>query len=355
MPDKLPKKLILEPFLKPHDPMRCRLKRILFILCSLLTLTSQSQDGVPVLYDYLTDNIYLLHPAQAGMGFSGKIRLTAGRQWVSEGDAPNLQTASAHARFGEKTGLGVIAFNDENGFSSQKGLQLTYAYHLNFGRDEIDLNMLSFGLNLGFFESELDETAFDPRIFDPIIAGTVQSDGFFNVDVGLSYHFWEFYSYFTVKNLLNRDRQIFTEGLESRNQRSYLMSLGYEFSNFRRRTYWEPSILFQFKEETEESSVDVNLKAYRLMPFGQVWAGVSVRRSLDSADFITNGGGVDNQNLNYFAGLVGVNYKDFMFGYTYIKQIGDIQFSNSAFHQITIGFEFMKRERPYVCHCASWH
>lgn len=335
--------------------MQCHLNKIVGAILLIYSGWSQAQDGVPVLYDYLTDNIYLLHPAQAGMGFSGKLRLTAGRQWLSEGEAPNLQTVTAHSRFGEKTGLGIIAFNDENGFSSQKGIQFTYAYHLNFGRDEVDLNMLSFGLSAGFFQAELDESEFDPRLFDPIIAGTTQSDGFFNVDLGFAYHFWEFYSYFTVKNLLNRDRQIFTEGLESDNQRLYLASAGYEFTNKKRRTFWEPSLLFQYKEETEEASIDINLKAYRLMDFGQVWAGASYRRSLDSAEFVSGNGSIDEQSLNYVVGLVGVNYGDFMFGYTFIKPVGDVLLSNSAFHQFTIGFEFMKRERPYVCHCATWH
>ncbi len=326
---------------------------LIFPFCYLMLSTAKAQDGVPVLYDYLTDNYYLLHPAQAGMGFAAKLRLTAGTQWVGQDNAPNLQTVSVHSRFGEKTGLGLILYNDENGFSSQKGVQATYAYHLLFSRDELDLNMLSFGMSFGFFQNQLDETSFDLRDFDPIISGSVQEDNFFNIDVGMAYHFWEFYSYFTVKNLLSRDRQIFTEGLEPRNQRNYLLTLGYEFTNYRRRTYWEPSILYQIKEQTQESSIDLNTKVYRKMEFGQIWAGVSARRSLDSAEFATPSGNIQNQSLNYITGLIGVNYKDFMFGYTYISQVGDVKFDNGGFHQITIGYEFMKREKPYDCHCNS--
>jgi hypothetical protein len=45
-----------------------------------------------------------------------------------------------------------------------KGVKLTYAYHLMFSRDEIDLNQLSFGISGGLIQSQLDETSFTVRI-----------------------------------------------------------------------------------------------------------------------------------------------------------------------------------------------
>jgi hypothetical protein len=52
-----------------------------------------------------------------------------------------------------------------------KGVKLTYAYHLMFSRDEIDLNQLSFGISGGLIQSQLDETSFTVGDFDPIIDG----------------------------------------------------------------------------------------------------------------------------------------------------------------------------------------
>jgi hypothetical protein len=40
------------------------------------------------------------------------------------------------------------SFNDK-WLSFSKGVKLTYAYHLMFSRDEIDLNQLSFGISGG--------------------------------------------------------------------------------------------------------------------------------------------------------------------------------------------------------------
>ena len=40
--------------------------------------------------------------------------------------------------------------NDKNGYHSQKGFRVAYAHHIMFSRDVVDLNQLSFGVNVGF-------------------------------------------------------------------------------------------------------------------------------------------------------------------------------------------------------------
>src|SRR5690606_3800593 len=80
---------------------------------------AQGQDGIPLYSDYFADNLYILHPSMAGAANSGQIRLTARQQWFDQNNAPNLQTLSANMRVGDRSGVGVIAFNDKNGFHSQ--------------------------------------------------------------------------------------------------------------------------------------------------------------------------------------------------------------------------------------------
>jgi hypothetical protein len=68
-----------------------------YVLC--LVLTSQlvvSQEGIPIYADYLSDNLYLVHPAMAGASNANKIRLTARKQWFDVNTAPNLQTLHAN-------------------------------------------------------------------------------------------------------------------------------------------------------------------------------------------------------------------------------------------------------------------
>ena len=83
----------------------------------------KAQEGVPVYFDYLTENFYLVHPSMAGVNLAGgKLRTTIRKQWFDQVEAPNLQTLTADLRLSNRSGIGVIAFNDENGYHSQKGL-----------------------------------------------------------------------------------------------------------------------------------------------------------------------------------------------------------------------------------------
>src|SRR6187431_1000863 len=173
-----------------------------FIALFFVSLYSYSQEGIAVYSDYLSDNYYLIHPSMAGAANCDKIRLTARKQWFDQSDAPSLQTLSYNGRVGERSGVGVILFSDKNGYHSQKGMKLTYAHHIMFSRDDIDLNQLSFGVNADFFQSQLDETEFlQSGDWDPVINGTiVQKDAYFNLDIGASYNYLDFYVHGTVKN-----------------------------------------------------------------------------------------------------------------------------------------------------------
>ncbi|MGA9637994.1 PorP/SprF family type IX secretion system membrane protein [Flavobacterium sp.] len=318
--------------------------KFVFVLLLMSTYTF-SQEGIAVYSDYLADNYYLIHPSMAGASNCAKVRLTARKQWFGQNDAPELQTLSFNGRITDKAGAGIIVYNDKNGYHSQKGIKLSYAYHLMFSRDRVDLNQLSFGISAGLVQSQLDETSFrNSSNFDPIVNGTiVQKDSYTNFDAGVSYNYLDFYAHATIKNLIETRRDIYTE-FESDNLRKYLLSAGYVFGN-KDGVLWEPSALLQYTEKTKEKSFDVNMKAYKNMDFGTIWGGLSYRRSIDALS--------SSQHLQYITPIVGVNYKDFMFAYTYSNLTGATNFDNGGYHQITLGINlFCKRER-YDCNCPA--
>lgn len=328
-------------------------KYLAIVVIALGMQCSFSQDGIPVYVDYLSDNLYLIHPSMAGASSSSKIRLTARRQWLDVDNAPSLETLSFNTRLGDRVGVGAILFNDQNGNFAQKGGFLTFAYHLLLSRNRVDLNQLSFGISTGFIQGTLDETGFDIiNNPDPVIFGNNQNRSYFNVDIGASYYFLDFYAHLTIKNMLPTKRDLFSEEFESKNQRRYLASAGYVFGAYDSDWKWEPSVMFQYADETQESSFDVNFKAYRDVDFGTVWGGLSYRRSLDGAEFV-NGTQVKNQKLQYISPFLGLNYKQFMFAYTYSYQANSIVLSNGGFHQITLGYDFGKRRDPYDCNCPA--
>lgn len=319
----------------------------------LISKLGYAQEGLPIYSDYLTDNYYLIHPSMAGVANCAKVRLTARKQWFNQSDSPSLQTLSINSRVGEsQSGIGGILFNDKNGFHSQSGAYATYAHHLMFSRNEVDLNMLSFGLSAGAIQYRLDTSEFSE--FDPILQSGVDLSAInFNIDFGFSYHFLDFYAHATVKNVLNNDGiNVNERGISFNNLRTYLVSVGNTFHRLGSAWSFEPSVMFLHRDATKESSFDANFKAYRTMDFGVLWGGLSYRRSLDGAEFL-DGSGVSSQKLQYFTPFVGVDYKQFTFAYTYSYQSNSVVFNNGGFHQITLGINFNCRKKHYECECPA--
>ena len=328
------------------------IKKLYILGLIFIAQFSYSQEGVAVYSDYLSDNYYLIHPSMAGASSCTKIRLTARKQWFEQQDAPQLQTLSINSRLDEKSGVGMILFKDQNGYHSQQGAKLTYAHHLMFSRDDIDLNQLSFGISGVFIQSQLDETQFrNSGNYDPIVDGTIiQKESYMNFDIGASYNYLEFFAHLTVKNAVETRRNIYT-AYESDNLRKVILSAGYTFGDAD-IFLWEPSIMFQSVEKTKESSIDFNLKGYKNFEDGKIWGGISYRRSLDGAQYL-NGNSIAEQKLQYVTPILGLNYKNFMVAYTYSQLLGNVKFDNGGFHQITIGLNLFCEPERYHCNCPA--
>lgn len=303
---------------------------LLFIYCGV----SYAQETLPIYQDYLSDNVYLLHPAAAGVGECAKIRLTARNQWLDVDNAPKLQTLSFHGRINNETkaGFGIILFNDKNGFHSQKGLQGTYAYHLDLDNGNA-INQLSFGLSFAVVQNEVDQRSF--TINDPVVNQIIESNSYFNADFGVAYHRGGLASYLTIKNIFLSAKDKLTSEFDALNLRNYILGVSYFFGK-EKKIQFEPSVMLQFKEQTSEKIIDANFKAYKNIDNAQLWAGVSYRTSFDSSAF---------DNAQYISPIIGVNYKRFMVGYTYTKQLNDVVISTGGFHQISLGMNLMCRKK----------
>ena len=327
-------------------------RKIYLLALLIVAQFVQSQEGLPVYSDYLSDNYYLLHPSMAGAANCAKLRLTARQQWLGQKDAPALQTLSFNGALGERSGGGIIVFNDKNGYHSQTGMKLTYAHHIMFSRDNVDLNQLSFGMSAGFIQSNLDESTFydnNPG-FDPVIFGSIQKSTYFNVDIGASYNFLDFYVHATVKNALASDRKLYTDS-EPVNLRRFILNAGYTFGDSE-TIQWEPSFMFQLVTLTQEKTIDLNIKAYKELDFGKLWGGISYRRSLDGAQYI-QGNGIADQKLQYITPIVGINFKKYVVSYTYSHLLGTVKFDSGGFHQITLGLNLFCKPEKYHCNCPA--
>jgi type IX secretion system PorP/SprF family membrane protein len=312
-------------------------KKLIYCFVSIFFVVElTAQETLPIYSDYLSDNVYLVHPAAAGIGNTGKLRFTARQQWAGIKDVPTLQKLSFHNRFGEKAAFGFILFNDSNGFHSQKGVQGTYAYHIDINRGSF-INQISFGLSLTAVQNQVDQSQF---FGDPTVAQLIQSDSYFNADFSIGYHKSGFSSYLTIKNLLLSAKNNLNNNLEPLDLRNYVFSFSYYFGQ-KRMIQYEPSIMIQLRESTGERIVDFNMKAYKDFNNTQLWAVLSYRRSFDANPI---------EDLTYITPIIGVNYNKWMFSYTYSKQVNEIVLTDGGFHQVSVGVNlFTRRPRASAC------
>ena len=329
---------------------RCRL---LFFLVQSFLFGLKAQEGLPIYTDYLMDNWYLVHPAMAGTLYNGgQVRMTGRQQWFDQELAPALQTLTASYRFNDKSGGGLLVFNDRNGYYSTNGAYVTYTHHIYMGRDfksacdclypdpKNSINELSFGISIGSVFNTLDQRNFDSSQYDPLIVGLKQQKGYVAMDIGLAYLNPRYYAQLSVKNVLFSPHNRFGDFYYpyDRNRANYRRIIAgggrfFELGNF----ILEPSVLFQWAEISNEKSLDSNLKFYLSMKSDQFWIGISHRMSFRPVGFYlqTRFG---KQRLNSLTPLLGLNVKNWVFSYNYAYTSGAIQFDNSGFHQVGIGY-----------------
>lgn len=305
-----------------------KIKYIIVINFLALSIGIFSQETLPIYTDYLTDNIYLIHPTAAGISNDGKIRLTGRKQWLAYTDAPELQTLSFHMPLGNNSAIGTAFYNDKNGYFSQTGGQLTYAYHISL--DNHDTHQLSFGLSLLLINNTLD--ARDFTIQDLDVNPQLYSGNYFNADAGIAYRKEGFFSFYTIKNLLMVERNLFENQYESNNLRRHLITLGYYFNEDQGAVLkLQPSVMGQYIEQTKETFIDANLKAFVPFKNGEFWGGLSYRMSFNDNNL---------ESGNYITPFLGLKYKNLVFSYSYAEQLNDETFTTGSFHQIGLGYNF---------------
>lgn len=299
------------------------------ILLSVFTLNeSFSQETLPIYTDYLTDNIYLIHPAGAGISDYGKIRLTGRKQWSDYNNAPQLQTLSFHMPLGNNSAIGAAFFNDKIGHFSKSGGQVSYAYHINLDDDTV--HQFSFGLSLVLLQNSLDGRDFN--LYDSDVSNTLINKTYFNADAGIAYRNKGLFSFYTIKNLALVDRDLFDSQIESNNLRRHLLTLGYYFNdNEEALIKLQPSVMGQYIEQTQDFFLDTNLKVFVPFDNGEFWGGLSYRKSFDKNAI---------ENTNHFTPFLGIKYKSFIASYSYTKQVNNTVFESGEYHQITLGYNF---------------
>lgn len=305
--------------------MRYRLLTLV-VLFGTMVLNAQELT-LPQLSQYLADNPFVMSPTYAGIGDHIKIRINGLTQWVGIKDAPDTQSLAADARIGNKSGLGMLLYNDSNGETKQRGARVSFAHHLTL--DRYDDEFLSFGLSYNFNQFRIDIENFDSQ--DPSVTDDRATTNH-NFDVGFLYRKDKFYLSLNASNLINKDLTKFNPVFEPNRLRNYYVYTGYRYTkNKNSKMEIEPSVFFQWFESDGRSVTDLNTK-FRWYDYEDYYyAGVTYRFLNDQVG-----------NPLYIAPIMGLKKSNFYFGYSYQIILNEILGFSTGTHVVTLGVDLFQ-------------
>jgi type IX secretion system PorP/SprF family membrane protein len=302
--------------------------KLLTLMLLLSAFVSQAQElTLPQLSQYLADNPFVMSPTYAGIGDHIKVRVNGLTQWVGIKDAPDTQSLAADARIGNRSGVGMLLYNDSNGETKQRGARLSFAHHLTLDRYEDEF--LSFGVSYNFNQFRIDIENFDSP--DPSVTDDRATTNH-NFDVGVLYRYDKFYFSLNASNLLEKDLTKFNPIYEPNTLRNYYIYTGYRYTkNKNSRLEIEPSVFFQWFESDGRSVTDVNVK-FRWYDFEDYYyAGVTYRFLNDQIG-----------DPLYIAPIIGLKKSNFYFGYSYQIILNEILGFSTGTHVITLGVDLFQ-------------
>ena len=295
-------------------------KNLLTTILVLLTMSLWAQEGLPFYKHYLVGDAYLLNPSYAGadpevLSVTG----TYANQWADLPESPSTQTISAHATVVNRLAFGLYVFNDRNGLSSLKGLNLTAAYHIpiNSDRDykwDEPEDVFSFGLSYTNFSQSLDldkVIANDPN--DPLLNDNNFGLNYFNF--GASFRYAGAFGGVSVLDIPLKEYEAVTNGVEP-------LPAWYNFM---------PSVVMNLNSNSSRK-FDLNLMSH--ISFGEsqqgVDLGVSYRQDVDK-----NG----SQGLT-MSPIMKLKIGDLRLGFSYDMGLSDIAKEAGNGFMFSLGYNF---------------
>ncbi|SMC79768.1 PorP/SprF family type IX secretion system membrane protein [Moheibacter sediminis] len=244
-----------------------------------------AQEGLPFYNHYLVSDRYLINPSYAGanpevLSVTGSYR----NQWADLPESPNTQTVSVHATVVDRLAFGLYVFNDENGLTSLRGINLSAAYHIPISSrrdmyEDEEEDKFSFGLSYNTFQQVLDLDRINVnQPNDPLLREDTYNLSYFNL--GISFNYAGLFGGVSVLDIPLAQNEAVADGIEPLPTWYYLM-LGYKF-RVTEGINLEPSLVMNLNSNSERH-LDLNLISH--IGFGErqqgLDLGVSYRQDMD--------------------------------------------------------------------------
>ena len=301
-------------------------KYLLHIVICICSMQLSSQEGTVVAYalparNSLKFNQYAINPTFSFVREQNKyITFTNKREWVQFDDAPQTYLFSYSGRFKENSGIGVGLFQQNYGVLTTFGGVLNYAYNVTLGRE----SNLTFGMNLGFYQSGINEGNVITNMPDPTL-DNIPKNSLLTVNPGINYGtaFFDFGVSLNNLVLYNLKSSEIIEDNPEQSIQAHVMYTGYMNSG---GFFDESKFSTLLRSEFKKDQTVISGIAMLTVPKG-IWA---------QAGYNTLYGVSAGVGLNITTQIA--------LEYNYEKAIGDLStFGNS--HEITLAYKFKNKER----------
>jgi type IX secretion system PorP/SprF family membrane protein len=282
--------------------MRSKIFTLLLLLLGTNSIIFAQQEAQ---FSQFMFNTMAFNPGYAGSNNAICLNTFARQQWLGFKDPDGSNTAPQTFLFSIDApikflhgGLGAIISKDKIGFEDNTNVRLAYSYIVNLGS-----GFLGIGAEAAFLDKKIDYSKFKPiDPGDPVLNGKAKESNFYtDFAFGIYYNVpGKFYAGisalnlsepkgFNYKDINNVDQNSFSL------KRTYFITGGYEYVFPSNPSFeLDPSVLIK----TDFVSAQYDIAAI-LKYENRFWGGLSYRVQ-DAATI-----------------LIGVNWKNFKFGYSY--------------------------------------
>ncbi|MGZ0017690.1 PorP/SprF family type IX secretion system membrane protein [Yeosuana sp. AK3] len=304
--------------------MKKYLLHMVLFFCFMQQVYSQ-ENGVVALNlpvrNSLKFNRYVINPTFSFVREQNKyVSFSNKREWVQFNDAPQTYLFSYSGRFNENTGAGIGLFQQNYGVLTTFGGVLNFAYNAVLDRDQ----NLTFGMNLGFYKSGINEGNVITNFPDPSL-NDIPSNAIITINPGINYGTTFLDFGVSLNNLVsyNLNTSKIIEENPEQSLQAHIMYTGYlESRGFFDESKFSGLVRSEFKRDKTIISGILMLS----IPKGMwVQAGYN---SLYGAS-----GGIGFNISNQIA-----------MEYNYEKAIGDLLPFGSS-HEFTLAYKFKKNYR----------
>ena len=209
----------------------------LFLFIGFLAVAGKSTAQLNPMGAAYFQNQYLFNPAMSGLEKELTLNLGYRREWNSVPDGPVNQYFTGDYGFSNKTGLGLLVYNDKAGVLSATRAMATYSYHVPLANDQ----KLHFGLSAGVLNRRIDKTELNGEPDDPALAegGSTR----FDADFGAAYTDNKFTVQAAFPNMVTFFGKDESDAVD---KASFFASAGYKlFLNKGEKLILEPRVAFR--------------------------------------------------------------------------------------------------------------